>query len=288
MTLNKDLASKLHTLLTELASSGKEEMLPGGDDKGKASASAVKSAAKDKNTTDNINCVMEKLFHLLVAHSMDNNKKIAEQSLRIDKMEKKHEAQVKSLKQKSRIQEDLIDEIRQRGLKGNVILSSPNLGRGKRSLIKAPDQLDTDVTTHALNLIQQKYNVLIPAEDVQACHHLKSSHSNDKTAILIRIWNRRANSAWTALKKNILTGQGNPSLNLYVNFQLTKRRNTLAYNLRQLKKEGKIVKFYTDENGHLAFKKSDTSQKKKITYELSETDSTYVTMTPEDLLECIQ
>ena len=200
MSLNKDLASKLNTILTDLAASGKEEMLPGGDDKGKASASAVKSAAKDKNT-DNINCVMEKLFHLLVAHSMDNNKKIAEQSLRIDKMEKKHEAQVKSLKQKSRIQEDLIDEIRQRGLKGNVILSSPNLGRGKRSLIKAPDQLDTDVTTHALNLIQQKYNVLIPAEDVQACHHLKSSHSNDKTAILIRIWNRRANSAWTALKK---------------------------------------------------------------------------------------
>ena len=75
MSLNKDLASKLNTILTELAASGKEEMLPGGDDKGKASASAVKSAAKDKNTTDNINCVMEKLFHLLVAHSMDNNKK---------------------------------------------------------------------------------------------------------------------------------------------------------------------------------------------------------------------
>ena len=310
MTLNKDLPGKLHQILEDLASIGKEGLQPGGDAKGKASAvkSATDKLKTDKHTKDNINFVLEKLLNLLAAYSTENNKNIAEQTLRINNLEKKHAErlnsleknsqkqekkyaeQVNSLEQKSHNQSDLLDEIRQRGLKGNLIISSPNAGRGIKSLIKSPEQLDSDVTTHALDLIHQKYNVSIPAEDIQACHHLPS-HSNGKTyysAILIRIWNRRANSAWADLKKKILSGEENKSINLYVNFQLTKRRNTLAFHLRRLKKEGKIVKFYTDENGHLAYKKSDNSVKRKVTYVHSGIDSQPATMTPEELMNSVK
>ena len=83
---------------------------------------------------------MEKLLNLLAAYSTENNKNIAEQTLRINNLEKKHAErlnsleknsqkqekkyaeQVNSLEQKSRNQADLLDEIRQRGLKGNLII----------------------------------------------------------------------------------------------------------------------------------------------------------------------
>ena len=141
-----------------------------------------------------------------------------------------------------------------------------------------------------MKLIKQKYDVHIPAEDIQACHYLptKSNGKTLYTAILIRIWNRRAQSAWSHLKTKILSGEGNNSLNVFVNFQLTKRRNTLAFHLRNIKKEQKIVKYFTDENGHLSFKKSESSPKTKITFVQSGKDVGPTTMLPDELSVCVK
>ena len=107
MALNKDLTGKLHHIMEELASIGKEGLQPGGDAKGKASAvkSATDKLKTDKHTKENINFVMEKLLNLLAAYSMDNSKNIAEQTLRINNLEKKHAKQLNSLEKNSQKQE---------------------------------------------------------------------------------------------------------------------------------------------------------------------------------------
>ena len=43
----------------------------------------------------------------------------------------------------------------------------------------------------------------------------------------------------------------NPNVNVYFNFQLTRRRNNLLYEVRQMKKNKKIAKYYTDEHGNI-------------------------------------
>ena len=288
MSVDKDLALKLCETL-QLLSGGKEGERPGVDGKGKAAKSAAAKAAASKL---DINTVMATLLNLLVEHTAKNYENLANQTQRIDTIEKEHAKRYNLLQQKSRIQDDLIDEVRQRGLKGNLIITSPNLKKAK-SLISPPDQLETNnlsITDHAVKLIKQKYGVHIPTEDIQACHYLptKSNGKTLYTAILIRIWNRRARSAWSLLKTKILSGEGNNSLNVFVNFQLTKRRNTLAFHLRNMKKDKKIVKYYTDENGHLSFKKSESSPKTKITFVQSGKDVGPTTMLPDELSVCVK
>ena len=47
-------------------------------------------------------------------------------------------------------------------------------------------------------------------------------------------------------------------------FQLTNKRNSLMYHLKSMKKEGKISKLFSNENGQLGLKVSDTSEKKVL------------------------
>ena len=57
-------------------------------------------------------------------------------------------------------------------MKGNLILSGV-AGKNKPSLIKPQEQLKQEkVTTYACQLIKTKYNVVVPENDIQACHYL--------------------------------------------------------------------------------------------------------------------
>ena len=113
---------------------------------------------------------------------------------------------------------------------------------------------------HILQLIKDKYDVTVPPTDVQACHRLGS----DKNVIL-RIWNRGEGSSWADLCTAIKSGM-KPDFNVFANFQLTDRRNKLSFHLRKLKKEKKISKVYTNDNGQLFFKIRDSDNKIKVTY----------------------
>ena len=167
---------------------------------------------------------------------------------------------VKDLQDSLRRQEDELDEVKQRSLKGNIILSSD---RRNGSVIKSDEELKRSgksICDHTLDLIREKYNVLIPIADVQACHRLKNNNS-----IILRIWNRAPGSAWWSFIDAIKSGM-NRSYNLFANFQLTSRRNELSYHLRKMRKEKKISKIYTNENGQLCFKVHDQGEKIKVTY----------------------
>ena len=167
------------------------------------------------------------------------------------------------LDEKLRVQEDEVDELRQRGLKGNFIITSyPNHTKGKPSLIRTEQQLKEDnvsVTQHVISLAKDKYGVDLPESDIMACHHLPNG------TLILRVWNRRPGSAWEKIVDGIKTGV-NSEFNVYFNFHLTNHRSALLYKIRCLKKEGKISKFFSDENGHIKVRLSEKGAKHRITY----------------------
>lgn len=174
--------------------------------------------------------------------------------------------------------QDYHDDTRQRFLKGNIILSSRENGNRKATILTTKELGTTTITEHAIQLINRKYGVLIPIDDIQACHVLPNG------SILVRIWRRVENSAWSNLIKGIKTG-GDKTYNLYCSFHLTHRRSRLLYFLRQAKKQGQIFQFYSDENGNLSFKKTETSKKTTITYHRTDPTSTARPTLTEDELK---
>ena len=169
--------------------------------------------------------------------------------------------EVQNLRETVRVQGDEVDECRQRGLKGNLILTSPT-NNNKINLIKSDQQLQEEkltLTNHILALVKQKFDVVIPLQDLQALHRLPNGN------VILRLWNRTPGSAWSKIVDGIKSGK-NMGMNFFANFHLTRRRNSLLYEVRQLKKAGDILKFYTDENGQIYFRTKDSGPKHKITY----------------------
>ena len=107
-------------------------------------------------------------------------------------------------------------------------------------------------------MVQVKFDVTIPANDIQACHRVNKS-------VLIRAWNRKEGSAWSRINEGIKSGV-NPDLNVYFNYQLTNRRSGLLFEVRQLKKEKKISNYYTEENGQIHIRKIIGGSKFKLTF----------------------
>ena len=120
------------------------------------------------------------------------------------------------LEKQRRAQGDLLDEIQQRSIMGNLIISEV-AGKNKPSLIKSQEQLKQEkvtLTTYACQLIKTKYNVIVPENDIQACHYLPNN------TILVRFWNSKEGPAGDHLTTQIKK-EGKKEVGLYANFQLT-------------------------------------------------------------------
>ena len=188
--------------------------------------------------------------------------------------------------QRLRTVEDELDEMQQRSLKGNLMLTSrdiaANPSRGNpavKSVLRSDEELgDTPLLDHVLDLVKDKYKVSVPQADVQACHRLPHG------AVILRIWNRRPGSAWSKLSQAIKSKPVNPKLNFYANFHLTSRRRNLTFLVRQLKRTERISQYYTDENGSISIKVKETDRKQMITFHREgKIRSTVLTMTEEEL-----
>ena len=79
----------------------------------------------------------------------------------------------RGLNRRLRVQEDELDEARQRALKGNLILTSS--GKDDTTLKRK----NTRLVDHAIELVIKKYGVVVPEDDVVACHRLNNSTSED-------------------------------------------------------------------------------------------------------------
>ena len=167
------------------------------------------------------------------------------------------------------------DEVRQRGMKGNVILSSPNT-RDRASLIH--HQTIKDPITGAervehdhemcIRLIKLKTGVDIPVRDIVACHAL--TRRGTDSSFIVRISNRRSGSAWSILAAGMLTGRNNVTKsnfsqdNVFLNFQLTKKRSELSKVVRKAKHDKKIIKYGVDQNGRITVKVKASSKWEEV------------------------
>ena len=132
-------------------------------------------------------------------------------------------------------------------MKGNLIISG-TAGKYKPSLIKPQAQLKQAkviATNYACQLIKSKCNVVVPDNDIQACHFLYltiPSWLGSGTA-------RKGPPGIISRVKTEIKKGGKKEVGLYANFQLTNKRKSLMPSIRSMKKEGKISKLFANENG---------------------------------------
>ena len=110
----------------------------------------------------------------------------------------------------------------------------------------------------------------------QTCFRMK------KGAILVKFWKTGKGSQFHGLSSKIKSAQGS-NINLYFNFMLTSRRGQLLFEIRKLKKDGKIAKFYSDEEGCISIQIFKGDKKVKVTDTILEGTNKIKTWTVEDL-----
>ena len=242
---------------------------------GNSSGSTSGSEAEDIDST-NLNSVLQHILRAVnvlteSVRELKNNYEVQGEPV---------SAKMKDLEERARKNEDETDECCQRSMKGNfVIISKANPNTQKVSLIKTDAQLEEDgnsLVQCVISLASQKYGVRIEEQDIQACHRLPGG------GIVLRLIRRGPGSAWASIVEKVKEGY-NADMNVYFNFQLTRRRNSLVYELRQIKKDGMIHKFYTDENGHISAKVKNGDQKIRLTYYAKEKGKAPVTITIDEL-----
>ncbi|MCE2663223.1 uncharacterized protein LOC111708689 [Eurytemora carolleeae] len=194
---------------------------------------------------------------------------------------KQQKQEEKEIKNQLRKCEDDLDESKQRQLKGNLILSCQKPKPGSPSIIKSDEQLgSSSISAHCIELVKQKYKVEIPEGDIQACHRLPNG------SVLLKIWQRGPTSAWNRLLSGIKTG-GNKEFKLFINFQMTTRRSSLMYEIRQLKKQGNLFKHGSDENGNIWIQAKESDPKKRVTQHYRQGEI-YPTVTKDELMKLLE
>ena len=152
-----------------------------------------------------------------------------------EKLEKEFESKLECLDIKC-------DEGRQREMKGTLIVSSPVRGTiGTEAFPRSHFRPDTGAETReseldvVLRMVQEKTGVRFHHTDIMACHRIgkRDSHS-----FVLRIGNRRPNSAWDMLTLGMKNGKTFSNQNIFINFMLTTRRTEISKQVRKAKKDG--------------------------------------------------
>ena len=166
---------------------------------------------------------------------------------------------IKEQESKTRHIEDMTDEIQQKSLIGSFIINS-RANDAIESMIVPEKELKEPLVSHVQTLALMKLNVKLPEEDIRSCSYMQDG------SIMITLSNLRPNSAFNLMVKEIKNpNMERRKINLYFNFMLTRRRNSLLYEVRKLKKENQIFKYWTDFNGSITVKKDEGGPKVKLT-----------------------
>lgn len=151
------------------------------------------------------------------------------------------------------------DDVRQRSMKGNLIVSSPQKEGCDTLLVKKQHQdesgnfrnLETE-TQMVIRVVAEKTGVWFDDREVQACHTL----NRQRTSFILRISDLKPGSNWDTLQQGMLSGinhRDNESFvrnNVFLTHQLTKRRLDFVQEVVKVaKQEQKITSYCTDQNG---------------------------------------
>ena len=184
----------------------------------------------------------------------------------VEENKEANKEEVKQLRTKVMELEEECDEARQRGMKGNLLISSPN-NRDQGSLMVQQDKKDqhgnvlrkeTEVEM-CVRIVHQKTGVAIPPTDISACHAL-NKRGPDSTYIL-RVTNMVPGSAWDILASCLFTGRCKKTnhvvkkeVNAFINFQVTPRRGNLLKAARLERRSNRQFKYGVDQNGRITVK----------------------------------
>ena len=184
-----------------------------------------------------------------------------------ERLEQKVEEKVESLAIEN-------DKLRQRSMKGNLIVSSPKsdimdtLFKRKEVEEAGSIKKESDVTM-VTKVIKEKTGVEFLPEEVAACHPLGRA-TKEPTTWIIRVQNRKPNSNFDILSAGMKTGR-HPTLNtsftganVYLNNQITpKRSKCLKDVVKVAHRAFKIGKYMVDERGNIRVKKEKGGKEDK-------------------------
>ena len=176
----------------------------------------------------------------------------------INQLPKNNEVKLSKLEDKVKDLESDKDALAQKWKVGSIILqSNPN---GDNPLVKAEKDISKEqLGAHAINLIKQKTDVDIEEKDLSKLHFVPGG------GLKLKFKNLKHGSKFrevvAAIKK---PKPAQKALNLYCNFELTKTRNNLLYEVRKAVREGKLAKYFVDYNGEISILANlgDTEQMK--------------------------
>ena len=182
----------------------------------------------------------------------------------------KQDALEKEFNEKHEVVEMKCDEARQRGLKGNLIVSSPvrtnKAGHRVETLAVRDNNCDSvrgeSVTEMVVRLVKIKTGQEIPLQDIVACHPI--GKNKDSHTYILSVANRKPGSAWDIISTGMRKGFSNPD-NIFINFQLTHRRIALSKEVKQAKKDNLIKKYSIDANGKIWIKQLNKDTFKEAT-----------------------
>ena len=98
----------------------------------------------------------------------------------------------------------------------------------------------------------------------------------------MKFWKKGKGSQFHTLSTNIKSAKGS-NINLFINFMLTGRRGELLFEIRKLKRDQKIAKFFSDEFGGISIQFNRGEKKVRVT-DIFEKGSKLKTWTVEELL----
>ena len=141
-----------------------------------------------------------------------------------------------------------VDLARQRGMKGNLILSTTQADVNMLKPSRGQGVMDM-----CLKMIKTKTGVEIPPSDVLACHAIGK---RDRPTYILRILNWGPGSGWEALCAGMASGRTTANQNfvkngVFINFQLTPTRQHILQNVREAFNRKLIMKFKVDQNGRI-------------------------------------
>ena len=103
-----------------------------------------------------------------------------------------------------------------------------------------------------------KTGVEVPEGDISECHPLGRPGAAPNTVYKLVFNNRKPGSAWDILSSGLLTGKNRVTkqyfkndVTLNINFQLTKNKRELLKLVGEARRNRKIKKYGTDQNGRI-------------------------------------
>ena len=166
---------------------------------------------------------------------------------------------IATLESKVKDLESDLDSNVQKQKVGTLIVTQPP----RSTIIKTKDQLEglgTSVAKHAVDLIKMKTGVEVDEADLKVAHHLPNGN------VKVKFRDLKTTSKFHAVVNKIKRPlPDEKKVPVYLNFDFTKRRSELLFQIRRLRREEKIAYYLTDFDGSITVQQKEGGERVRLT-----------------------